>query len=229
MKTTGSFMPSSRHLARAMTQIDHVRGDDAEPLRVLEVGPGTGPFTRRILPSLRPGDEFHIVEINRSFCRGLERRLLKRYRQQHPDVTIELHCSAIEDAKLTGRFDRIVCGLPFNNFPAMQVRAIFRQLLNLLSDGGELTYFEYMAVRPVRASISNRQARQNIRRIGALNKSLHRRHAGHTKIVLGNFPPAVAHCLTRYPDHDAAGADAELFPGKHGSLHCNGSPSSGSA
>lgn len=196
MKTTGSLMPSSRHLARAMTQFDHVRRD-GRPLRVLEIGPGTGPFTQRVLTNLRAGDEFHLVEINPAFCRGLEQRLLDGFRRRRPDISVELHCASIEDAALTGEFDRIVCGLPFNNFPAEQVRAIFRRMMSLLKVGGELTYFEYMAVRPVRASVSNRRARQNIRRIGALNKSLQRRHAGDRRVVLGNFPPAVAHRLTR--------------------------------
>jgi len=34
------------------------------PSRILEVGPGTGPVTKKILDHLQPGDQFDAVEIN---------------------------------------------------------------------------------------------------------------------------------------------------------------------
>ena len=51
-ETTGSLIPSSRFLARSITRYLQDRGDAA--IRVLECGPGTGPFTNRIVRRLRP-------------------------------------------------------------------------------------------------------------------------------------------------------------------------------
>ena len=96
---TGSVWPSSPVLAKAMTSsIARIEG----PRRVLEVGPGTGPFTKAILRKLRAGDQFDMVEINESFCRKLEKSLLSPYRGRHPQVAVRLHCAPIEEAALEG-------------------------------------------------------------------------------------------------------------------------------
>jgi phosphatidylethanolamine/phosphatidyl-N-methylethanolamine N-methyltransferase len=189
---TGSVWPSSPILARAMTKsIGRISG----PRRILEVGPGTGPFTRAILRKLRAGDQFDIVEINKAFCQKLERELLAKYRGAHPDVAVRLHCAPIEEAKLSGPYDVIVCGLPFNNFPPALMRKIFRRMFALLKPEGEIVYFEYVGIRAVKAPVVNDAGRARMRRIDAIGKSLRRKHNGDTELVLGNFPPAVAYRL----------------------------------
>lgn len=193
-KHTGAVLPSSNILAKTMTQAIARR---AGAKRILEVGPGTGPFTKAILRSLRDGDEFHIVEINSIFCRRLEERMLRAYRREHPNITVQLHCSPIELAAITGTFDFIVCGLPFNNFTPQTVRSIFRRLMCMLADGGELSYFEYAGVRVVKGTLSNEAGRRRLWNIGATSRVLKRKHAGHRKLVLGNLPPAIAVRLTR--------------------------------
>ena len=53
---TGSILPSSRFLGRALvSEIRKPRG----PARILEVGPGTGPVTAETLRQLRPADRQH--------------------------------------------------------------------------------------------------------------------------------------------------------------------------
>ena len=70
-RTTGSILPSSRFLGRALVaEMRRPRG----PCRILEVGPGTGPITAEILRQLRPGDLFDIVEINERFVVYLKDR-----------------------------------------------------------------------------------------------------------------------------------------------------------
>src|SRR6059036_1372484 len=69
--TTGSILPSSRALARAMTR--PMRQSRA-PRRILEIGPGTGAITAEIVRQLRPGDQFDIVEINADFVSFLNTR-----------------------------------------------------------------------------------------------------------------------------------------------------------
>src|SRR5262245_14480028 len=83
-RTTGSILPSSRFLSRALvSEMRKARG----PARILEVGPGTGPVTAEILRQLRPGDRFDVVEINPRFVAFLEGRftrepLFRRRRRQ---------------------------------------------------------------------------------------------------------------------------------------------------
>lgn len=191
---TGAVWPSSPALAKAMTRsLRSAQG----PKRLLEVGPGTGPFTRLVLASLRPGDSFDIVEINPEFVKRLERNMLAPFRSRHPDIAVRVHCKPIEEADLLGPFDFIVCGLPFNNFPPSLVRSIQRTLVSMLGTGGELAYFEYAGVRIMKAPFTSPMGRQRLRRIDALGKSLRRKHAGGRQLVLGNFPPAFAMRVVR--------------------------------
>jgi phosphatidylethanolamine/phosphatidyl-N-methylethanolamine N-methyltransferase len=188
-RQTGAVLPSTPMLARTMTRsMRRAPG----PKRVLEVGPGTGPFTREMLRLLRDGDELHIVEISPIFAERLEKVLLAPYRARHRRVRVVLHCHPIESAPLDGEFDFIVCSLPFNNFPPQVVRSIFRRLMDLLKPGGELAYFEYAGVRVMKGPLVGNKGRKNLKRIDAMGKVLRRRHHGRRELVLANMPPAVA-------------------------------------
>ena len=194
---TGSVWPSSKALARVMTR--SMRKANG-PRRILEVGPGTGPFTRHVLKALRDGDEFHVVEINETFCNDLETRLFAPYRAANPGSSIHLHAKPIEETDVQGRFDFIICGLPFNNFPPSLVRSIFRRMIDLLAPDGDLSYFEYAAVRVFKAPVAGRSMRHNMRRLDAHAKSLARRHSGQRTLVMANIPPAVAVRLHGLPE-----------------------------
>ncbi len=190
-KHTGAVWPSSPQLAKVMTR--SLRGA-AGSRRVLEVGPGTGVFTRDVIEHLRSGDEFDIVEINPAFCRHLERHVLPRGKN---GPVVRLHCSPIESAAIEGPYDFIICGLPFNNFPPAMVRSIFRRLISLLREGGELAYFEYAGVRVMKAPLVGPNGRRRLREISRVGKALRRKHGGRRELVLGNIPPALAVRLKR--------------------------------
>jgi len=118
--------------------------------RILEVGCGTGAFTKEILKKLQEGDEFHIVELSSDFCAKVEKSLLQQFRKDNPDIKVEVHNALIEEAKLEGEFDAIICGLPFNNFPLQVVEHVFEVMLGFLRSGRELTYFEYLGIRKLK-------------------------------------------------------------------------------
>jgi phospholipid N-methyltransferase len=200
IRHTGSVWPSSPALAKAMTRgLTDLRG----PRRVLEVGPGTGPFTERILKNLRDGDHFDIVELNPVFCDELERRLLVPHRRRKPRTVVALHQAPIQEAPLEGPYDLIVCGLPFNNFPPTLVRSIFRRMMALLRDGGELAYFEYAGVRTLKAPLVGAGGRRQLKDIAKVGQSLRRKHRGKRELVLGNLPPAFATHLRKSKDASA--------------------------
>ena len=200
IRHTGSVWPSSPALAKAMTRgLGEIRG----PRRVLEVGPGTGPFTERILKNLRDGDHFDIVELNPVFCRELERRLVAPHRKRKPRTMVALHQAPIQEAPLEGPYDLIVCGLPFNNFPPTLVRSIFRRMMALLRDGGELAYFEYAGVRTLKAPLVGAGGRRQLKDIAKVGQSLRRKHRGKRELVLGNLPPAFATHLRKSKDASA--------------------------
>lgn len=185
---TGSVWPSSKALAFAITRsLREKRG----PRKILEVGPGSGPFTKVILDSLRAGDEYHLVEINDSFCKDIQEKFIDPYLAKPGEsAAVELHQGAIEEVTLPSTFDFTVCGLPFNNFPPTVTRSIFRQLLELTRKEGDLAYFEYAAVRKMRGVVVGSDGRSKIKRIDAHGKALLRRFHGHRELVLANLPPA---------------------------------------
>jgi phosphatidylethanolamine/phosphatidyl-N-methylethanolamine N-methyltransferase len=188
-KTTGAVAPSGPVLARAMTRqlTEHVG-----PKRVLEVGPGDGAFTKRILASLREGDAFHIVEINPAFAKHIDERVLQAYRRSHPRVEVRLLVGAVQDVSLDGQFDYVICGLPFNIFPIHVVSEIFRKLMAHVKEGGGLTYFEYLGMKAIKMPWMGTRGRKRLKRRIAMTKLLDRRYSGRRDMVWRNFPPAQA-------------------------------------
>ena len=189
IRTTGSVFPSSPALAKAMTRsLRNHRGAK----KILEVGPGTGPFTSAILEALRGHDSFDIVELNNVFCAHLESRILKPFRTRHPSINVKLHAMAIEAAPLEGGYDFVICGLPFNNFPLELTQSIFNQLIALMRDGGEMTYFEYAGVRTIKRPFIGSGGREHIRRFDAFRQSTAKAHMVTRQLVVANRPPAHA-------------------------------------
>ena len=72
-ETTGAIAPSSSFLAKSMTRFLSER-DRTVPVRVLEIGPGTGPVTDKIVGLLGSADQFDLVELNETFVDLLQQR-----------------------------------------------------------------------------------------------------------------------------------------------------------
>ncbi len=183
---TGAIAPSSRFLAREMVA-SIPKGDNR---RVLEVGCGTGAFTKAILKKLQEGDEFHIVEMNDAFCEDVEKNLLGPFRSENPDVSVTLHHALIEDAPIEGVFDAIICGLPFNNFPLPLVESIFGSMFTLLKEGGELSYFEYLGMRSLKYVFGTPTLRKATEERTADINARMREHQGSEERVWCNLPPS---------------------------------------
>src|SRR6516162_9581643 len=93
-RTTGSILPSSRFLARALAR--PLRGPRPAS-RILEVGPGTGSVTCEIARRMLAGDRLDAVEINRHFVEVIERRVRREkvFARFRDDIHV-IH-AAVED------------------------------------------------------------------------------------------------------------------------------------
>ncbi|GAA3483532.1 translation initiation factor IF-2 [Streptomyces yanii] len=83
-RITGAVAPSSRRLAAALAAPVTERA--GQPLDVLEVGAGTGPVTRCLLPLLAPGSTLDVVEANPRFAAVL-RNVVREYRPGRDEHT----------------------------------------------------------------------------------------------------------------------------------------------
>lgn len=163
MKQTGSAIPSSRFLARALaSEMAKPRG----PARILEVGPGTGPATLELARHLQPGDQLDCVELNDQFVAWLQRRFdTEAIFQQHREQIRLIH-GPVEQVPGDSQYDFIVSGLPLNAFPVEQVKEIFRVFKRLIKPGGALSYFEYILIRELQLPFVKKETRRRLLRIG---------------------------------------------------------------
>ena len=189
--TTGAILPSSRFLGAALARF--VEEEPQGPRRILEVGPGTGAVTRRIVAVLKPEDRLDLVEPNDSFVEHLHYRLeTEKAFQQVAQRTRVLHCP-VEELAGDGLYDLIISGLPLNNFSVAEVERILGVMTGLLQPGGTLSLFEYIAVRRAKALISGRATRARLRGIGRVMGALFGEHEIRRDRILINVPPAWVH------------------------------------
>ena len=170
-RQTASVVPSSRYLARLMVaQIDPTDG------RVLELGGGTGVFTRAILGTGLPPEKLEVVEINPAFARGLRRHF--------PNVSVlETPAQIVSTAAAgePGTYQTVVSGLPLLAMDRHVHYDILSESFRMLQPGGSFVQFTYSMRPPVSRDV-----------IDALNLDVER--AGQT---VRNFPPATVFRFTR--------------------------------
>jgi phospholipid N-methyltransferase len=195
--TTGALLPSGRFLARALTR--PLREHAGGPMRILEVGPGTGAVTREIVRHVRAEDCLHIVELNERFVSVLRRRFAAEPRFSRVAEQTSIFHAPVQDLKADAPYDYIVCGLPFNNFPAELVESIFGHLFGILRPDGCMTFFEYLWVRPFKKLVASREQRRRVVEVGGVLRSYLTRYEQARDNVYLNVLPAVTHYLRNEP------------------------------
>jgi len=135
-RTIGAVAPSSRTLARAMVAGLDLSGQ----ARVVELGPGTGVFTRVIGEELGAQARGLAIEIDPGFA--------KRLRGRFPNVEVvcgsAAELPALVQAHGFDHVDHIVSGLPFASLPAEVTTSVLDAIQSALQPGGTFTTFQYV-------------------------------------------------------------------------------------
>jgi phosphatidylethanolamine/phosphatidyl-N-methylethanolamine N-methyltransferase len=190
--TVGAVMPSGRFLARAIAS--ELRACDG-PVRVLEVGPGTGALTWEIVRYIRATDQFDAVELNAGFVTALRERFRNDWHfRRVADRTRILHMP-IQELDDFHSYDFVISGLPLNSFQTEVVQTIFRSFMRLIKPGGVLSFFEYLWIRDVHRFFLPRPERRRLVRVGSLIERYVNRYEFRRDTVVVNVPPALVHHL----------------------------------
>jgi phospholipid N-methyltransferase len=142
---------------------------------------------------MKDGDTFDLCELNDSFVATLQGRFETEPAFQPVRERSRILHQPVQDMAKDAKYDVIISGLPLNNFSGEDVDDILRTFRRLLAPGGVLSFFEYVAVRPVRSVIGRKAERARIRRVGELLHELLGQHEIKRDLVFMNVPPAWAH------------------------------------
>lgn len=196
-KQIGGVIPSSPFLGRDMVRPIREAQKRKGALRILEVGPGTGPFTRQILKLMKREDTLLVCEINPRFIADLKDRLQdNKHYLSHKD-RMEFFEGPVQNlAKFNGsmRFDVIVSSLPFSLFSPDTVREVLELFNSMLLPEGTLTFCEYVGLRKISELVSSPENKIRVKAIERVMKDWHHaaEQSGRIKktVSLLNLPPA---------------------------------------
>lgn len=180
----GAVAPSSKALAEAMTRFVVI--DPEATKYYLEVGAGTGAFTKTLVNKLGPNDRLDIVEINPKFCE----RLQEKYAG---NPNIHIHNGSVLEWCPDYKYDAIVSSLPFNAFSSDFVKQIFEQYQKVTKDGAMMTYCEYMALPGIRKLFLKPKSRRKLQETLDTTNHFEMEHEVRIDKVFANFPPALVH------------------------------------
>ncbi|MEI2418345.1 hypothetical protein V8Z80_19360 [Orrella sp. JC864] len=170
-KGIGAVLPSSPALAAAIT-----RDIGAATGPVIELGSGTGVFTRALRARGVPEETLALVEMDAGFAQRLRRDF------PHAQVCCLDAARLAGDPLFYGRgAGAVVCGLPLLNMPLRQQVGILRGAFSQLRAGGAFYLFTYGPRCPVPRRVLDRLGLRATKR----------------QTVMLNVPPAHVWKLTR--------------------------------
>jgi phosphatidylethanolamine/phosphatidyl-N-methylethanolamine N-methyltransferase len=138
-RTTGAIAPSGGPLARAMARRVGTPGPDDV---ILELGPGTGVFTRELVRQF-PNNRVIAVEVNEAFAANVEKTApqAKVIRGCASELKSHLAALGVDRAHVFA----VVSGLPLLSLPKVLGRAILDSITSVLVPGRRYVQFTYSA------------------------------------------------------------------------------------
>lgn len=163
-KMVGSITPSSKFLCAKM--LNNIPLKSAK--LIIELGPGTGCFTEKIVEKMGSNTQLIVVELNSDFHQHLKDKII------HSNVHIKQD-SANNIGILTKQLgfekaDIIISSLPLANFPPELRNLILKSVNENLTDNGSFVQFQYSL-----------NAYKNLKKIF---------HSVNLQFTALNFPPA---------------------------------------
>ena len=136
-KMVGAMAPSSRFLAQKML----ANIDFNEAKVIIELGPGTGVFTDKILDQMSADAVLLVFELNENFCNQLQKRITDKRAHIIFDSAekIEYYLAEYELEKA----DVVVSSLPLANFPQDIRDSVLKASHNSLKPVGKYIQFQY--------------------------------------------------------------------------------------
>lgn len=172
-----SVTPSSRSLARLITR-------EAADGRVLELGPGTGVFTRALIERGVREEDLVLVECGTEFAAVLKERF--------PASTIlSIDAARLAEGRpeISAGIGAAVSGLPLLSMPPRKVIAILAGIFLHMRPGGQLYQFTYGPRCPIPRPLLDRLGLR-AKRVGG---------------TIRNFPPASVYRISRRQPSSLAG------------------------
>lgn len=134
-RCTGAIAPSSKKLAALVVEKAQLK----EAKSVVELGPGTGVFSKEIISRISKNTVYFAIEINDNFVEDLAKKF--------PELKV-CHNSAenikkcLQENKLSC-CDRVVSGLPWTAFETGFQKKLVEKIHDVLEDGGIFVTFCY--------------------------------------------------------------------------------------
>lgn len=144
-RSLGAIVPSSKSLARFICRhIDYQEGDF-----IVEIGAGTGSFTRAILQAGVPAAKLIVLELDKELAQYLQ--------VNFPDVQV-IHGNAtlletLVPPHVIGNVRTIVSGIPMVNVPKKIQKEIIDSCFRILGEGGGILQFTYGPLSPIPAQL----------------------------------------------------------------------------
>lgn len=178
----GAVAPSSPALADAITA-----EITPECAPIIELGPGTGVFTRSLIARGIPEDRLALVEYGVYFARRLKRMFPKAH-------VLEMDATHLKDIDLFNgeRAGAVVSGLPLLLMPPKKVTVVLDSAFERLRPEGAFYQFTYGSDSPVSPTILDRLGLKATRFGG----------------TLANVPPAFVYRIRRRSLRSTASASA---------------------
>ncbi|MFC3782947.1 class I SAM-dependent methyltransferase [Bacillus chungangensis] len=137
---TGAIAPSSPKLAKEMvSQIDFQTAKC-----IVELGPGTGVFTKEMMKNKKSETQVILVEINEIFAKDLQREYANEPNVHVIEGSAENLQALLEELHIKS-VDCIISGLPFTSLPSEVSSRILTNIKNVLL--GKFITFQYSLVK----------------------------------------------------------------------------------
>ena len=134
-------------------QLDHYNKQrERKPLRILEIGPGTGPLTKQIVRRLKPEDHFDVVELNDHFFELISGAF------KGPNISV--YHTDILNFDVNEPYDYIFSSLPYESIPQSISRKIWMKKLALCGEKTYISYYKYINIKRFRCAFEKRMVKQ---------------------------------------------------------------------